>query len=135
MPRKEDWPDLLLAEIDRHSELPFEYGVSDCITFACDCVKVMTDVDPMEGHRDYDSLEGGQEELAEAGYADIAEAFADHFEEIPVAMAGRGDIGILEGGDIAIAVVFVGPHAVGKETPEGVSQVRMTRCSRAFRVP
>jgi hypothetical protein len=135
MNRKENWPDLLLAEIERHGALPFEYGKSDCITFACDCVKAMTGEDIMSGQRGYKTFEDGMKRLRRIGAKDIGEAFASKLDEIPVALAGRGDVGVVEGNELTVGVVIVGPHAVGKETPGGVAQVPLSAVSRAFRVP
>lgn len=129
------WPDRLLAEIDRHANLPWQYGTSDCLTFAMDCVQAMTGEDPMEGARDYTTIEGAYKRLKKAGFATIADALADRFEEIPPSLAQRGDVGIVPGEEFQVAVVFVGPHVVGKDEPGGIKTVARSLATRAFRVP
>jgi hypothetical protein len=133
--RIETWPDRLLAEIERHGAMLFQYGESDCLTFAMDCVKVMTGYDPMEGARDYTTIEGAYKRLKQRGYDNIGDALADKFEEIPTSMAQRGDVGVILGDGFQVAVVFVGPHAVGKDEPFGVKSVSRSLVERAFRVP
>ena len=132
--RKEQWPDLMIAEVDRHANRPFKYGDSDCLMFALDVVREMTGTDLMKGQRSYTTLPGAIKKLKKLGYSDIAEALADKLEEIPPAMAGRGDVGVIDGDGYKVAVVFTGPHAVGKDV-NGVTSVSRSAVSRAFRVP
>jgi len=135
MQRHEMWPDLLLKEIEDHGAKLFVYGDSDCLTFAADCVLAMTNEDFMDGYRDYTTIEGAYKRLKRAGFDDIGAALASKFEEIPPSMAQRGDIGVLPGEGFLVAVVFVGPHAVGKDEPFGVKPVSRSLVTRAFRVP
>jgi len=132
--RPEKWEDRLLEEIDRHDKLPFEYGKSDCLTFAVDCAKAINGKDVMRGKRKYTNQIGAAKALKTAGFKDIGDALASMFEEIPPALAGRGDLGVIEGEEATVAVVFIGPYAVGKEIPGGVRQVPRSAVSRAFRV-
>jgi hypothetical protein len=132
--RPEGWEDRLLEEVERHGDLPFEYGVSDCITFAVDCAKAITGTDVMEHRRNYENQIGAAKALRREGFNDVGDFLASEFEEIPPALAGRGDLGVIEGDEATVAVVFVGAHVVGKEQPGGVRQVSRSLVSRAFRV-
>jgi hypothetical protein len=133
--RKEDWPDLLLAEIDRHTKLPFEYGKNDCFTFPMDCVKAMTGVDPFKAQRGkYKTLKGAYKLLKEGKCKNVGDAFAARFPEIPVAMAGRGDIGVVPGDGFMSGVVVVGTSAIGKHPERGNVHVNREHLQRAFKV-
>jgi len=47
--RKDNWPELLghYEDISSSHELPFQWGVRDCCTLACDAVQHITGVDVM----------------------------------------------------------------------------------------
>ena len=132
--RPEGWEDRLLEEIERHRQLPFEYGTSDCLTFAVDCANAITIGNVMANQRNYSTQAGAFKALKNAGFDNVGDALASEFEEIPPAFAGRGDLGVIEGDEAIVAVVFVGAHVVGKEQPGGVQQVSRSLVSRAFRV-
>lgn len=124
----------MLAEIERHSALPFEYGKSDCLTFAVDVARAISGVDAMKGRRGYKNQQGAMRALKRSGFSDVGDALASKFEEVPPSLAGRGDLGVIVGDEVTVAVVFVGPYAVGKEVPGGVRQVPRSAVARAFRV-
>lgn len=124
----------MLSEIERHSVLPFEYGKSDCLTFATDVARAISGVDVMRGKRSYNNQTGALLALKKSGFSNVGDALASKFEEIAPALAGRGDLGIIAGNEVVVAVVFVGPYAVGKEVPGGVRQVPRAAVTRAFRV-
>ena len=132
--RKEGWESRLFDEIEKHADTPFEYGKSDCIIFAIDCVRAITGKDLMEGKRNYSTLEEAKKVLVKTGHKDLGDVLAEHFEEIPPAYAHRGDVGVIKGDGFSVAVVFVGPTAFGKDQPKGLMQVSRMIVERAFRV-
>jgi hypothetical protein len=134
MARREDWPERLLAEIERHSHMPFEYGTSDCFIFPMDCVEAMTGNDPWAGQRGYRTDKGAAGRLRRQGFKNVGDAFADKFEEIPVGKAGRGDIGVIETDKGTAGVVFIDTVAMGKAEDVGVKRVPRSLVTRAFRV-
>lgn len=133
MEKLDDWPTLLMNELERQGSMPFEYGVSDCLTMPLACVEAMT------GERlwaeDWGSTTklGAAKLLLKHGFENVAEAFASKFEEIPVSMAQRGDVGVIEGEEI-VGVVFVGTYALGKDPDVGTIHVPRSKVTRAFRV-
>ncbi len=134
MPRKEMWPDRLMEEVNFQSSTPFKWGVSDCLIFAMHCVEAMTGKSPMrETDYDYADKKGALRMLKKRGYRSVGDAIAKNFEEIPVALAGRGDLGLVEGDGYDVVVVFVGPTAVGKDE-NGVNHIPRSSVQRAFRV-
>ena len=130
--RLEDWPERLIDQIQRHSTIPFEWGKSDCVTFPMDCVSAMTGEDPSRDHRHYSTPRGAAKALAKNGFASVGDAFAAHFEEIPPAMAQRGDIGVVEGEAATAGVVFM-DVPIGKDV-NGTRRVSRSLVTRAFRV-
>lgn len=136
MRRREDWPERLTAEVERHDALPAEWGVSDCLNLPMDCVLAMTGEDPAAELRgSYSSEMGGAKMLAAHGWRSVADLFAAYFPEIPVALAGRGDIGVTKAERGLAGVVFVDTHAVGKHADQpGNIRVARSRIVRAFKV-
>ncbi|RMF00828.1 MAG: hypothetical protein D6773_10910 [Alphaproteobacteria bacterium] len=122
------------ACIEKHRTQPFAWGRSDCAMFA-DCVKAMTGTDPLKGLRGYKTKGGALKKLKRAGYASVAALVEDKFEEIPVAMAGRGDLAYPA--DVADPLmspaVIDGANAFSKG-PDGFIVVPRSAMARAFRV-
>lgn len=136
--RREDWPERLIETIGRHDRLPFGWGSSDCYLLPIDCVLAMTGAEPWPDVRGtYASEQGAAKQMRSRGFADLGEAFASAFAEIPVSLAGRGDLGLVavpEGSGLA-GIVFVDTAAIGKHA-DRPGNIRVPRASvmRAFRV-
>jgi hypothetical protein len=135
MKRYEDWPDRLVEEAEHHARLPFEYGVSDCLTFPLSCVEAMTGERLWADDWGPTTKMGAAKLLAKHGFSNVAEAFASEFEEIHPSQAGRGDLGVIEAGDVIAGVIFIGSYAIGKDPDVGTQHVRRNLVTRAFRVP
>lgn len=133
MARRHDWPQRLAAAIEQHRDRPFEWGASDCVTFPMDCVLAMTGEDPIEGERDYSTELGAARNLRRRGVETVAEAFAAVFVEIPVAMAHRGDLMIVEHGGRHGGGVCIGAAVVCK-SEDGICVLPRSAAARAFRV-
>ena len=82
--------DYLVAQ--QHAE--FDWGTNDCCLFACNCVQVMTGIDPGAPYRNsYKTKIGAQRALKRLGGGSIETAFNQVFGPIkPRLNAGRGDI-------------------------------------------
>jgi len=141
MTRVADWPEQLIAAIERHERLVFSYGTSDCMQLAMDCAAAVTGCHPYpraaakKGKPAYRSKRGAAGCLKRHGFANIIEAIAGAYPEIAVSLARRGDIGIVYEGKEPCAVVCEGLHFVGKP-PASVGNVRVPRArvERAFAV-
>ncbi|WP_375458893.1 DUF6950 family protein [uncultured Enterovirga sp.] len=138
MTRREDWPERLLDIVARHDALAFGWGVSDCYLLPMDAVLAMTGAEPWPGVRGgYTSEIGAGKLLRQRGFANVADAFASAFPEVPPALAGRGDLGVVkvpEGSGFA-GVVCIGTGFVGKHA-DRPGNIRIPRAFvlRAFRV-
>lgn len=134
MQRREDWPERLIETIERHGALPFEFGTSDCLTFPLACVEAMTGVLPWADEHGKTTQKGAAKLLRRHGFKTVADALASLFLEIPVAMAGRGDVGVIEGAHGVSGVVFIDNGAIGKADVMGTRRVPRSLVARAFKV-
>jgi hypothetical protein len=150
------WQDILHSYLLRRQNEPFSWGSMDCCLFACDAVLEMTGVDLAADFRGkYDSLltavkamkrfvADADEDVEEPndGESDLVEAVAvtialQHgIEEVPPLMAQRGDVVLLDSplgkglGILGLRGTHV--HSAG---PDGVVDVPLQECSRAWRIP
>lgn len=90
------WEKRLNAVVARHQLLPGDYGVSDCYVIPDDAVEAITGSVMYPKARGYRTSAGAAKKLRAHGFANVREAFAARFEEIPPAFARRGDIGVIE---------------------------------------
>lgn len=137
-----NWPELLAAFIAQHGNTPFDWGRFDCVLFAADAIHIMTGTDLAEPFRlQYSTAMGARRKLHEFCGAGLEEAMlkicAQHgLEEIPVELAQRGDLLLVEDlvGHPAAGIVdmdgaqgiFAGKH--------GLVRRPVVFCDRAWRV-
>ena len=93
--RIKGWESRLSRVIERHDAMPFNYGRSDCFVFVADVVEALTGVRIFAGSRRYKTEAGAARMLRRKGFETVADAFGSLFEEVPVALALRGDIGVV----------------------------------------
>jgi hypothetical protein len=132
--RVNDWPKRLAAVIARHQALPSEYGVSDCYIIADDAVEAVTGK-TMYGAsvRKYTTPAGAGKQLRKKGFTTVRDAFAAKFQEIPVSLAQRGDIGVVDcNGETCGGVFTVAGFMVRSEY--GVDFVPIGDVTAAFKV-
>jgi hypothetical protein len=138
--RHEDWDLRLHAYFELKRRRKFRYGQQDCCRFAVFGVLAMTGVDLMEGVARYRTKEGAELAIQAIGGGDLeaaAEAIAQKFEmpEVPVAMAQRGDVVLMDTdrGPALGLVDFDGRHVLASG-PLGLVRVAVADCRRAWRV-
>lgn len=131
--RTPGWESRLTETVARIQEEKFAWGTSDCLTRVSDVCEAMTGVDVLRGHRGYRSEKTAAAKLAKLGFSDVGEALASVLEEIPPAMARRGDVGVVVRGEVVAAVVVMGPLLIGAH-PKGSFKVSSVHLRRAFRV-
>lgn len=135
MQRNEDWPERLIETIGHHGTLPLIYGVSCCLTMPLACVQAMTGELPWADEHGETDEAGARARLAAHGFTSTADAFAALFPEIPVALAQRGDVGVIERPDGVSGVIFVGAAAIGKHADRpGNLRIPRSLVTRAFKV-
>ena len=103
-----DWHNRLIAVIRAAEKRPFLWGEHDCCLFAADCAEAMTGDDFADGWRGtYDSETGAKKALLRGG-GSLENVLAKYLDEVPVKMAQRGDIAIVENAGTRCAGVIYG---------------------------
>lgn len=102
--RLSDWEDRLSEYIASKRDEPFAYGSNDCCYFSLGAIEAITGTDCMAEFRGkYDTEFGSLRALKEIGSGDLESTMDSKFPEIPIGLAGRGDIAFFDG---AIGVVM-----------------------------
>jgi cell wall-associated NlpC family hydrolase len=143
MNRKPGWEERLIEVVADHSRRPFSWGGkgggSDCHMMAMDAVAAITGTDPYADERGrYATRIGALRRFTSRGFRWLGDAYAAVLQEVPPALAQRGDIGLVlvddgKGGTVEAAVVILPPHAHGK-SETGAIRVPVHHVTRAFRV-
>lgn len=125
--RKENWPSKLERCREAHEKLSFEWGKSDCMSFAADCVLAMTGIDPMAAYRGkYSDMDGaiaiienggGVEQLIDNALKSV-QAFKANKE-----YCARGDIVLIEYNGKSLAGVWFGHFALAPFPNRGLCRV------------
>ncbi|BBT44207.1 TPA: hypothetical protein R4T04_004572 [Enterobacter asburiae] len=103
-----DWHNRLIAVIRAAEKRPFLWGEHDCCLFAADCAEAMTGDNFAEGWRwTYDSETGAKKALLRGG-GSLEKVLAKYLDEVPVKMAQRGDIAVVENAGTRCAGVIYG---------------------------
>ncbi|QTL01906.1 hypothetical protein J5J86_13935 [Aquabacter sp. L1I39] len=135
MTRVRDWPLHLDEVIERYQADVFAWGARDCFTLPMDASAALIGVDRWAVERTYSTKIGAARKLKRLGFADVADAFAAKFEEIPPALAQRGDIGsVADANGAACGVVVLGTLVAGMSPVAGLTFLPRARLVRAFRV-
>lgn len=103
-----DWHNRLIAVIMAAEKRPFLWGEHDCCLFAADCAEAMTGENFADGWRGtYDSETGAKKALLRGG-GSLEKVLAKYLDEVPVKMAQRGDIAVVENAGTRCAGVIYG---------------------------
>lgn len=103
-----DWHNRLIAVIRAAEKRPFLWGEHDCCLFAADCAEAMTGENFADGWRGtYDSETGAKKALLHGG-GSLEKVLAKYLDEVPVKMAQRGDIAVVENAGTRCAGVIYG---------------------------
>lgn len=103
-----DWHNRLIGVIRAAEKRPFLWGEHDCCLFAADCAEAMTGDNFANGWRGtYDSETGAKKALLRGG-GSLENVLAKYLDEVPVKMAQRGDIAVVENSGTRCAGVIYG---------------------------
>lgn len=150
--RHEDWPQRLHEFIESRRRTAFDWESNNCCFFACDGILTITGLDPAAGmfrevcHGALDAARlvrkhGGVEAIAEA------QCEACGFPEVPVLLAQRGDVLLMDvdrkyrpvgspGAGFAaqaVAGICIGTHGAFAG-PKGLEFMPLAQCRRAWAV-
>ncbi|KKM85647.1 hypothetical protein LCGC14_1286970 [marine sediment metagenome] len=139
--RFEDWTIRLDAYLIWVQEESFSWGSNDCVLFACNVVHELTGTDLAKKFRGkYHTKAGAYSALkkfAGGGLEALAVKIAAQYEmeEVPVRMAQRGDIVLLEATEgPTLAIVCLDGVNVTAPGPTGLVRWPVDKGSRAWRV-
>lgn len=135
MTRLSGWEKRLNAVVAAHQLLPGDWGVSDCFIIPDDAVEAVTGktMYPASARR-YTTDSGAAKQLLKRKFSNVREAFAAKFDEIPVAMAQRGDIGVIERDGSFSGGVFTAIGFMTRSHGGPVEFVSIDRVTAAFKV-
>lgn len=130
--RRQDWPSILEAEIERARERPFSWGRHDCALWTAGVVAAITGVDYAADWRGkYASEFGAIKRLTASGYEGVeALATACLGDSISPLLAQRGDVAMF---DNALGIC-IGSACAFITREEGLTFVPLGRCVKAWRV-
>ncbi len=109
--RREDWPQRLAAFIESRRLQPFAWGENDCVTFAADCARELTGTDPiaelrgswrtaLEAARVLDELGGLRAAVTQWQGDELPPALAQRGDAVLVEQLGRELLGVCVGDQI-----------------------------------
>lgn len=129
MTRYPDWPERLAEYLDERRDTPFDWATNNCAGFAAGAVEAMTgEPVPLPAVK---TARGAARVLAGGGMLErVTETLG---EPIPVAMAQRGDVGLLIADGRDTLAVCVGAHWAAP-SDDGLLMVDLVAASAAWRV-
>lgn len=133
MTRIQDWEKPFNQEIQKHMDIPFEWGVSDCYMLCDDVVKAITGKRIETGIK-YKTELSGTKQMIKKGYKNFKEVFSDKFEEINPSIAMRGDLGIVSIGNSFAGGVFTSLGFMTKGEQSGIVILPHDKVHIAFKV-
>jgi hypothetical protein len=104
--RVNDWQERLNAVVAKHQAMDGAWGASDCWTLTMDAVEAVQGERILPRLSRYTSEAGGYRLFARAGFKTVEEALESVLEPVPVLMAQRGDVGVIERDDVISSGVF-----------------------------
>lgn len=90
--RFENWPILLSQFLRSRRDIPFQWGVNDCMLFPADCVQALTGIDFAAEYRGYETEEQANALIDRHGGPIILVSKYLGPAGRNIAVAGRGDI-------------------------------------------
>lgn len=128
--RHPDWEKRLVAVTEAHINTPLVWGKSDCLLTASDAIEAVLGDDPASEVRGkYKSKTGAYRLIKQHGFDNLGAVLADRFEEIPTAMAQRGDVGIFQN-----TVGYFCEYGFAVKGEDGLRFLPRTMAEQAFRV-
>ena len=122
------WESRLAQFVESNRATPFKWGHHDCATFACKCIEVITGEYPIEER--WASKGKAMRLIQERSLTDRA---SDHFPQIDVNLAQRGDLVATMTDDGIALGIFLSPVAVFA-SKDGLSFRRRSELLKAWKV-
>lgn len=136
MKRFPDWEQRLSAYLAPLRDKQFRWGKHDCCTFAAGAVEAMTGEDVIPEFRGtYSDEASANEALAKIGAGTLIRTMNAKFERVPVGHAHRGDVVMIQGGGLGIAMGDVAIQVGEAGSREGLIRRPRPEWRKAWRVP
>lgn len=132
--RVKNWQTRLIETLEGFSGVGFKWGTADCMQLALACSEAMTGIVTYPNAHGYKTERGALRVLKKHGFDNCEQAIEAAFDEKPVIMAGRGDIGIIDTPEGPAALVCVGNQFVGISPDSGFIYLPRAMVRRAFEV-
>lgn len=101
--RLADWEERFNRFLSQRLDAKHEEGEIDCALFAAEDIEALTGVDLGKHFRGkYSGKVGSARKLKELGVKDVRGLADALLPKVPVAMAQRGDIALVKGGNLAV---------------------------------
>lgn len=128
--RHPEWEKRLVAVTEAHLNTPLVWGQSDCILTAADAVEAVLGDDPAKDVRgNYKTKTGAYRLIRQRGFKSVTDVLSGQFEEVPVALAQHGDLGVYE----KTAGYFC-EYGFAVKGEDGLRFLPRTMAERAFKV-
>ncbi|MFG1205558.1 DUF6950 family protein [Xanthobacter flavus] len=131
--RLPDWEERLADVIAAYQGGVFVWGKRDCFRLPVDVARAVAGLVLWPDVRPYRTPRGAAIRLARHGFRGVGGALAAVLEEVPPALARRGDVGVVLEHGAEAGVVVLGTELAGM-APAGMTIVPRERLVRAFRV-
>ena len=132
MARLNDWEARLAQHIEDWRYRKFEYGKADCALFCLHAEIAMYGKSRFEHFLgQYKTHIGSLKALKKLGAGNLVDTVADKLEEIPLAMARRGDVGCVDVPDGDGLVIILGDKTAGM-ADDGLNFLPIGQTKRAW---
>lgn len=136
-----DWPERLQKAIEVHQFKLFAWDDSNCVRFALDCIYAvlgtlpspLNDISGTLSAATLGNEKDAQQLMANLKFGNSEEAIKGIFQEIPVVMAQRGDLGFFTQDNWVIPVVMMNDGFLG-HLKAGLVQLPRRMVERAYKV-
>lgn len=107
--KHQDWHNRLVTVMKAATQRPFLWGEHDCCLFAAECVEAMCGEDFAKEWRGTYRDEIGAKKAILRGGGSLEKVLSRYLNEVPVSMAQRGDIALVENaGSRCAGVIYSG---------------------------
>lgn len=140
MARKSNWPAALTLFLEEKANQPFVWGENDCCMFTADWLAILLGEYPgmaKELRGTYSDALSAQKVLSSLG--GVEQVVADYcaekgFNEVPAALAQRGDIATVDTEHLGPALGVVEGSQVAYAGEQGVVRVPVSTVRKAWRI-
>lgn len=130
--RLEDWPMRLSNFLNDRRDMPFEWGVNDCLTFLAKGAEAMTGINYYEKYSGYSTEQEANEKLKEyGGIKAIIDSYLGPGSK-NILKAKRGDVALVKCPEYMAGIVDDSGRFVALVSKNGLIRVPLEKASRVW---